>query len=273
MSTTPSLRKPGVALRRWLAIILGLIALILASLIPIEDNNLLIPTVLADTAQVDGLAGWPRPRFEERRQERLYMVASQMNGITDAHVLEAMRQVPRDLFIPEQVRPYAYEDGPLPIGEGQTISQPFIVAAMTEAAEITAGEKVLEIGTGSGYQAAVISELTPEVYTIEIVESLAQRAAKTFHNLGYATIRTRIGDGYAGWPEEAPFDAILVTAAPEQIPQTLVQQLAPGGRMVLPVGENRGRQSLIRITKREDGTVEEETLFAVRFVPMIHGEK
>ncbi|MFH0883649.1 MAG: protein-L-isoaspartate(D-aspartate) O-methyltransferase [bacterium] len=256
---------------RWLLPAVGTALLIFTSIIHPRGKFPLVVNAVADTLLVDSLTGWPRPRFEERKRERLHMVATQMTGVNDVRVLDAMRQVPRHLFVPEMMRPYAYEDGPLPIGEGQTISQPFIVASMTEAADIRAGEKVLEIGTGSGYQAAVLSELTPEIFTIEIVKPLAEQAAATFRELGYSTIRTRIGDGYAGWPEEAPFDAIIVTAAPEQIPETLVRQLASGGRLIVPVGESRKTQHLVRLIKNDDGTVVQDTLFRVRFVPMIHG--
>ncbi len=256
----------------WMLFPIGMVIFVMTLPILPHQKTVSRLDALADTLLIDSLAGWPRPRFEAKKRERLRMVATQMTGIRDDRVLDAMRQVPRHLFVPEMVRAYAYEDGPLPIGEGQTISQPFIVAAMTEAADIHAGDKVLEVGTGSGYQAAVLYELTPEVYTIEIVESLAERAAATLQELGYSTVHTRIGDGYAGWPEAAPFDAIVVTAAPEQIPEALVEQLAPGGRMVIPVGDIRKGQYLIRLIKRKDGTVVQDTLFRVRFVPMIHGK-
>ena len=203
----------------------------------------------------------------DRAAERAEMVEHQIvpRGIHDPRVLAAMRKVPRHLFVPESQSPYAYEDRPLPIGEGQTISQPFIVAAMTELAAPGPEARVLEIGTGSGYQAAVLAELARDVYTIEIVEPLAARAAALLQLLGYANVKTRAGDGYRGWPEAAPFDAIIVTAAPPQIPEPLKQQLKPGGRLVVPVGERI--QKLVVVTRTADG-FSEQTVLPVRFVPM-----
>jgi protein-L-isoaspartate(D-aspartate) O-methyltransferase len=187
-------------------------------------------------------------------------------GVTDARVLAAMKRVPRHELVPAEHRDRSYEDRPLPIGFEQTISQPYIVAAMTEAAQVAPGERVLEVGTGSGYQAAVLAELGADVYSIEIVEPLAKRTHALLARLGYAKLHLRIGDGYRGWPEAAPFDAIIVTAAPEQVPQPLIDQLAVGGRLVIPVGD-RGDQQLKVITRGPDGTTS-ETLFPVRFVPM-----
>ena len=186
--------------------------------------------------------------------------------IQDAEVLSAMRAVPRHRFVPEHVRAWAYADGPLPIGEGQTISQPYIVALMTELAQVQRGENVLEIGTGSGYQAAVLAQLTDRVFSIEILEPLARQAEQTLRSLGLTMVRIRVGDGYLGWPEEAPFDAIIVTAAPPRIPQPLVKQLAIGGRLVAPVGE--GYQELVVVTKTSEG-LQQETIIPVRFVPMV----
>jgi protein-L-isoaspartate(D-aspartate) O-methyltransferase len=186
-------------------------------------------------------------------------------GIEAPAVLEAMRKIPRHRFVPPAVRHLAYVDHPLPIGSGQTISQPYIVAYMTEAADISPDEKVLEIGTGSGYQAAVLGEIAREVYTIEIIPELAERAQKTLAELGYANVHAKTGDGYLGWPEHAPFDAIVVTAAPEQVPQALVDQLALGGRMVIPVGATI--QHMMIIEKTPKGVVERRTI-PVRFVPM-----
>lgn len=190
-------------------------------------------------------------------------------GIEDARVLEAMRAVPRHEFVPESVRAYAYEDRPLPIGLQQTISQPYIVALMTELLACAPGDRVLEIGTGSGYQAAVLAEIGCEVFTIEILAELGARAATTLERLGYDGIHTRVGDGYQGWPEEAPFDGIIVTAAPESIPEALVQQLAIGGRMVIPVGPTGGVQELLLLRKLEDGNLDEQAVIPVRFVPMV----
>ncbi len=187
------------------------------------------------------------------------------SGVQDPRVLEAMRKVPRHEFVPEAERRHAYEDRPLPIGHGQTISQPHIVAIMAEVAEIGPGAKVLEIGTGSGYGAAVLAELAAEVYTIEIVEPLAEDAAATLARVGYRNVHVRAGDGYRGWPEEAPFDAILVTAAPPEVPGPLKDQLKVGGRLVVPVGTRT--QYLRVVTRTPEGFVEDPQL-EVRFVPM-----
>ncbi len=203
----------------------------------------------------------------DRADERMRMVETQLvpRGIRDERVLAAMRSVPRHRFVPETLRSYAHEDGPLAIGHGQTISQPFVVAFMTQALELSGDERVLEIGTGSGYQAAVLAELAREVWTIEIVEPLAESARATLAALGLTTVHVRCGDGYLGWPEEAPFDAIMVTAAPDHVPQPLLDQLAIGGRMILPVGERD--QELVLIRRTSAGTTQEEVL-PVRFVPM-----
>jgi protein-L-isoaspartate(D-aspartate) O-methyltransferase len=210
------------------------------------------------------------PRSDEAAAQRRAMVEHQIEarGVRDPDVLEAMRNVPRHWFVPDDVRRFAYADRPLRIGEGQTISQPYIVALMTDALDLTRESKVLEIGTGSGYQAAVLSEITPHVYTIEIVEPLARRAIAAFKEHGYETIEARIGDGYAGWPEHAPFDAVIVTCAPDHIPQKLVEQLDVGGRLCIPVGTERGVQELILATKRQDGSLDRTSLIPVRFVPM-----
>jgi protein-L-isoaspartate(D-aspartate) O-methyltransferase len=182
-------------------------------------------------------------------------------------VLDAMRSVPRHEFVPEAEREHAYHNRPLPIGHGQTISQPFIVALMTDLLEIEPADRVLEIGTGSGYQAAVLARLAAQVFSIEIVEPLGREAAGTLARLGYRNITTKIGDGYAGWPEHAPYDGIIVTAAPEHIPADLIDQLKPGGRMVIPVGGFD--QDLRVVKKRADGTTTTEEIIPVRFVPLI----
>ena len=191
-------------------------------------------------------------------------------GVDDPAVLSAMGKVPRHMFVPAARRPWSYRDHPLPIGHKQTISQPYIVAYMTEALKLDGDERVLEIGTGSGYQAAVLSEIAAQVYSIEIVEPLARRATQTLKDLGYNNITVKHGDGYQGWPEHAPFDAIIVTAAPPRIPQELVDQLAVGGRMIVPVGDRDQELTLIRRT--EDG-VKRRRLLPVRFVPMVRGNE
>jgi protein-L-isoaspartate(D-aspartate) O-methyltransferase len=205
-----------------------------------------------------------------RAVEREEMVTSHIasRGISDPLVLAAMRSVPRERFVPRGVAPDAYQDSALPIGADQTISQPYIVALMTEAAGLAYGEKVLEVGTGSGYQAAVLAEITPHVYSIEIIEELASGARAVLDALGYDEVETRVGDGYAGWPEQAPFDAIVVTAAPDHVPQALVDQLAVGGRLCIPVGGQHEIQSLTLIIRREDGSLDRRVISPVRFVPM-----
>ncbi len=199
---------------------------------------------------------------------RARMVETQIasRGVRDPRVLEAMRKVPRHLFVEPGERAHAYEDHPLPIGGSQTISQPYIVALMTELLGLPARARVLEIGTGSGYQSAVLSEIAAEVYSIEILPDLAQAASTKLKDLGYSNVTVREGDGYRGWPERAPFDGIIVTAAPEKIPEPLVNQLAPGGRMVIPVGGFF--QELKVFTRETDGRVSEKDIVPVRFVPM-----
>jgi protein-L-isoaspartate(D-aspartate) O-methyltransferase len=188
------------------------------------------------------------------------------HGVKDTAVIAAMRHVPRHRFVPARYSVFAYIDGPLPIGYGQTISQPSLVASMTEELQLKKTDKVLEIGTGSGYQAAILAELVDKVLTIEILEPLARQAEQTLAELGYKNIRVRAGDGYLGWPEEAPFDAIIVTAAPGDVPQPLLDQLAIGGRMILPVG--RGIQTLELYRRTAEG-YERKSLTLVRFVPLV----
>jgi len=221
-------------------------------------------------ARVLGGGAFPRPLqspSDEYQVAREQMVREQIEarGIRDARVLAALRKVPRHLFVPPDEQREAYIDYPLAIGYGQTISQPYIVAFMTEALELKPRDRVLEIGTGSGYQAALLAELVPEVYSIEIVEALAREAEARLRRLGYSNVHLRAGDGYRGWPEAAPFDAIVVTAAPDHIPQPLVDQLREGGRMVLPVG--RWDQELVRL-RRKGASILRESLLPVRFVPM-----
>jgi protein-L-isoaspartate(D-aspartate) O-methyltransferase len=204
---------------------------------------------------------------ETLARRRRLMVETQMRarGIVDARVLEAMARVPRHRFIRSQDTDLAYGDYPVDIGFGQTISQPYIVAFMSEALDLRPVDRVLEIGTGSGYQTAVLAELASEVYSIEVVPAHAAAAAAVLHDLGYANVNLRSGDGYAGWPEAAPFDAIIVTAAPDHLPQPLVEQLKPGGRMVVPVG--RGDQELLTLYKVDDG-LRVASRLPVRFVPL-----
>jgi protein-L-isoaspartate(D-aspartate) O-methyltransferase len=201
--------------------------------------------------------------------DRLAMVDTQIvpRGVKDSRVLDAMRTVPRHEFVPREQRQRAYEDRALPIGEGQTISQPYIVALMTELLDVQSGEVVLEVGTGSGYQAAVAAELTDRVYTVEILPTLERRAAGTLNRLGYARVQTKNADGYYGWPEHGPYDGIIVTAAPDHIPAPLVQQLKEGGRMVIPVGPPGSYQTLWRLTKQQ-GKVVSENITDVAFVPL-----
>jgi protein-L-isoaspartate(D-aspartate) O-methyltransferase len=228
-------------------------------LIPVEPDKgsgLSVPAV----AEEDSF-------FTEARQQ---MVDEDLAGtgrdITDRRVLEAMGRVPRHLFVPDDLRHVAYADRPLPIGHSQTISQPYIVALMTQLVEPTPESKALDIGTGSGYQAAVLAELCKEVYSIEIVEPLADEATKRLADLGYKNITVRHGDGYRGWKEHAPFDLIVVAAAPDHVPQPLVDQLAPGGKLVIPVGD--WYQELILIERSEDDTVSRKSVIPVAFVPM-----
>lgn len=193
-------------------------------------------------------------------------------GVKDERVIMAMLTVPRHMFVPESSRSMAYADTPLPIGEGQTISQPYIVAFMTECLDLEPDDRVLEIGTGSGYQAAILAELVKDVYTVEIVPILGNRASKLFDEMGYANIHVKIGDGYKGWHEEAPFDAVIVTAAPLDIPQALIDQLKEGGRIIVPVGSQITAQELIKGVKKKGRLITEDVL-PVRFVPMIKGGK
>ncbi len=209
-----------------------------------------------------------KPDSPNWKELRIQMVEKQIEsrGVKDPAVLRAMRVVKRHELVPEPYRKRAYDDTPLPIGEKQTISQPYIVGLMSELLELNSGEKVLEIGTGSGYQAAVLAEMGMAVYTMEIIESLALRAQADLNKMGYSGIQARFGDGYQGWIEAAPFDAIIITAAPPQLPKPLISQVKTGGRIVVPVG--RGTQDLIVYTKKADGSVRQKTIIPVRFVPM-----
>ena len=187
-------------------------------------------------------------------------------GIKDERILAAMKKVPREEFVPADSRAATYEDGPLPIGYEQTISQPYIVAFMTEQLRLSPADRVLEVGTGSGYQAAILAELAGEVYTIEIVEPLAQRAEATLQRLGYRNVHVKVGDGYKGWPEYAPFDAVIVTCAPDKVPQLLTDQLKEDGRMVIPVGDRFSQE--LYLLEKKNGQLKESVTLPVRFVPM-----
>ena len=223
---------------------------------------------IAACSQKSGPASAAPSEAKPREQERLRMVSRQIEarGVRDPRVLAAMREVPRHRFVPQSQLAYAYDDRPLPIGDGQTNSQPYIVALMTELAGVKPGDKVLEIGTGSGYQAAVLAHIGVELFSIEIVEPLAKRAKTTLRKLGYQkNVTLHHGDGYIGWPAQAPFDAIIVTAAPPTIPEPLKQQLKVGGRLIIPVGKRY--QSLLKVTRTKD-EFREESVIPVRFVPM-----
>ncbi len=206
-------------------------------------------------------------RFQAARR---LMVARDLKGrdITDARVLAAMAAVPRHQFVPPELAGQAYDDTPLPIGHGATISQPYIVALMTQMAQVQSGQRVLEVGTGSGYQAAVLAHLTDQVYSIELIPALAQAAADRLARLGYSQVTVKTGDGYQGWPEQAPFDAIIVTAAAPEVPPALKDQLKDGGRLVIPVGPMLGPQYLLRLTK-QGATFREEIITPVAFVPLV----
>jgi len=207
---------------------------------------------------------------DNRSEERNALVDSTIvaRGVTDPLVIRAMRSVPRHRFVPDELSDRAYRDSALPIGYGQTISQPYVVAFMTEALRIEPGNKVLEIGTGSGYQAAVLAELAREVYSIEIVPELGALVEKRLRGLGYESIGLKVADGYYGWEEEAPFDRMMVTAAVDHVPPPLLRQLAANGRLILPLGSPGGIQTLLLIVKHADGSLERHSLLAVRFVPM-----
>lgn len=222
---------------------------------------------------VAAAAVWPGETRADDRRRRHELVRRHITpAVSDTRVLAAMRAVPRHHFVRPRFRDRAYVNRPLPIGHGQTISQPLIVARMTELLQLTPEDTVLEIGTGSGYQAAVLAEIVDRVYTIEIIPELARRAHDVLDALGYGNVVTRVGDGYYGWPDQAPFDAIVVTAAPSHIPPPLVEQLKPRGRLVIPVGPPYGIQRLMLVVKRKDGTLRQRSLGCVRFVPFRRGD-
>ena len=222
---------------------------------------LIITLISCSSESGNGL--WWKEKADQMVEKQI-----EKRGVKDPRVLKVMRDIPRHLFIPPHLEKIAYNDGPLPIGEGQTISQPYIVALMTELLELKGDEKILEIGTGSGYQVAVLSALASEVFSIEIVKNLMDSAAVRLDKLGYKNVTTRWGDGYKGWSDQAPFDGIIVTAAPDKIPQPLIDQLKTGGRLVVPVGTRH--QELKVITKNEDGSIQSKNIIPVRFVPMVH---
>jgi len=248
-----------------LAVVLCVIVLVLL-LVPGDDPQ--------PTATVPALSKEPQPsatvppQSDERLEERMSMVDSQIRrrGVTDQDVLEAMERVPRHEFVPDELKAQAYTDRPLPIGYGQTISQPYIVALMTELLQLKSTDRVLEIGTGSGYQAAILAEVVAEVYTIEIVEALALESSERLERLGYTNVHTLHADGYYGWEEHAPFDAIIVTAAPDHIPQPLVQQLKDGSKLVIPVGPPGGYQTLWQVTQTGQ-EITKRNITGVLFVP------
>jgi protein-L-isoaspartate(D-aspartate) O-methyltransferase len=237
-------------------------------LVGVAALRLSLVVLLMGTAAMaeDGLTAERRHMVDDIVALSRQLVGAPGHGEIDPRVLAAMAKVPRHEFVPALQKRAAYRNRPLSIGSGQTISQPYIVALMTDLLELKPGDTVLEIGTGCGYQSAVLAELAREVYTIEIVENLGRTAAATLSRLGYANVHPKIGDGYKGWPEHAPFDAIIVTAAPDHVPPALVEQLKPGGHLAIPVG--RLAQQLIVITKNEDGTTSQREIAPVQFVPL-----
>ena len=257
---------PGTSNRRSLALV-TLLACGAVALSACDDGS--VPTSQVETTSPEvPMQGDTKDDTSDDVQNRERMVATQLaaRDIRNESVLEAMKSVPRHHFVPNYRRDLAYSDSPLPIGEGQTISQPYIVALMTQLADPEPGDKALDVGTGSGYQAAVLSELVDQVFSIEIVESLATEARQRLETLGYNNVEVRHGDGYGGWESEAPFDVIIVAAAPDHVPPALVAQLASGGKMVLPVGDRR--QTLIVVEKDEAGNVTQKRIAPVAFVPM-----
>jgi protein-L-isoaspartate(D-aspartate) O-methyltransferase len=265
-----------------LVLLVGLLACGLTGALPAATPTpTAIPKTVATTSPAEAQADTstadtptPTPRPDSYARPRQVMVENQIRarGVTDEAVLAALLNVPRHEFVPPEYQYQSYQDHPLPIGYGQTISQPYIVAVMTELIELQPGERVLEIGTGSGYQAAILAQITDEVYSIEIIPELAERAQETFDRLGYDQIVAKQADGYWGWEEYAPFDAIIVTAAPDHVPQPLVNQLADGGKMVIPVGPPGGYQSLW-LLEREGEEVFRYNWGGVRFVPLTRSEE
>ncbi len=254
------MRRAGTVLSLMLALLTACIVLT-TSTPPITPSPITAPTPTPLTP--DDETGFARQR------ERMVIETIERRGITSENVLRAMRAIPRHIFVSESQRDYAYGDYPLPIGYGQTISQPYIVALMTELLELKEGDKVLEVGTGSGYQAAVLAEIPGvEIYTIEIIPELAESARQRLESLGYTSAHCIQGDGYYGWSERGPFNAIIVTAAPDHVPQPLVDQLAKGGRMVIPIGPPGGYQTLWKFVNQPDGELQAFNMGGVAFVPL-----
>ena len=276
-------KNPGL-LKKWMyvtlfsLIVLVLFAFFIAHISSIkpeltfasENEQADANQALSDANEQPGRPDHNHPAFIERRKEREKMVARQIRArdVKDPNVLKAMRTVPRHAFIPARQQRYAYWDQPLPIEHNQTISQPYIVAFMTDALRLRPNSKVLEIGTGSGYQAAVCAEIAREVYTIEIVEGLAKSAKERLKKLGYPNVFVKAGDGFFGWPDKGPFDAIIGTAAAKRIPEPLLEQLKPGGRMIIPTVSTYGFQYLVLVTKDKYGKIRKSKVMPVRFVPM-----
>ncbi len=258
---SPRKTKGPFPVPRWVAL--------LATLVAASGDEALAARTPEPRGSMDPIPPAPVDTEEFRRARQTLVERDVVSaGVKDPAVLAAMLRVPRHVFVPEPLRRQAYDDHPLPIGHGQTISQPSLVALMTEMLGLTPRSRVLEIGTGSGYQAAVLAEVAGEVYSIEIVPPLAEAAARALPRAGYERVHLRIGDGWLGWPEVAPFDAIMVTCAPENVPAPLVAQLREGGRLCIPVGPAGATQELLLLVKRADGTLERKTSHPVRFVPM-----
>jgi protein-L-isoaspartate(D-aspartate) O-methyltransferase len=255
--------KKFVKISNWVLVSLGAIVVIACAILLLWNKNKVLAMGCTESVLDEDEDTFARQRKRMVEEQIAY------RGVKDKRVLEAMESVPRHLFVPEEVRSYSYYDQPVPIGFGQTISQPYIVAFMTELLKVGSSDVVLEVGTGSGYQAAILARLAKQVYTIEIIEDLGKEAQKRLEILGYNNVEVMIGDGYKGWPEHAPFDAIVVTAAAEHIPQPLIEQLKPGGRMVIPVGGVYAVQDLMLITKDASSKIVKESIIPVRFVPLL----